>query len=192
MTRPAQKWLGIGAIFGAFFLLLFTMAVPYVNHFGDENHKFSYYTKWTGRWRSDNLPPNTFAGPDELLNFPVSGPILIGIGILVIFIGAGYLFWLTYQNKPCFITRERPGPVGGSILFLGATLYLIGSLIYEQWAYGSPRPAEGWPGDPDFLPSSVRISPTFWIGIVIAIIIMAFATMTIIYYFDTKEKRPVK
>ena len=192
MTRPAQKWLGAGAVFGAFFLLLFTMAVPYVNHFGEEGSYFSYFTKWSGRWRSDNLPPNTFGLINELLDFPVAAPILIGIGLLVIFIGAVYLFWLTYSNKPCYFTRERPGPVGGGVIFFGALLYFIGSFLYEKWTYGSPRPAEGWPGDKDFIATTVRMSPTFWVGLVIALIIMAISVTSVIYYLDTVEKRPVK
>ncbi|MFW9924421.1 MAG: hypothetical protein ACFFDW_14150 [Candidatus Thorarchaeota archaeon] len=192
MTRPAQKWIGVGSIFGAFFMILFTLAVPYVNHFGDEDHKFSYFTKWSGRWRSDNLPPNTYEGGDTLLNFPKSAPILIGIGVLVVVIGAIYIFWLTYSNKPCYITRERPGPVGGIILFVGIILYFAGNLVYEKWAYGSPRPTVGWPGDPDFIANTVRISPTYWIGLVIAFIMMAFSVMTVVYFLDTREKRPVK
>ncbi|MHA1557900.1 MAG: hypothetical protein ACTSPM_13315 [Candidatus Heimdallarchaeota archaeon] len=192
MTRPSQKWLGIGVLIGAFTLLLFTMAVPYVNHFGTDDSSFTYYTKWSGRWRSDNIAQGTFGDASQLLNFPASAPVLIGIGLLIISIGAVYVFWLTYQNKPCYFTRERPGPVGGGAVFLGGLLYLIGSLIYARWASGSPRPISGWPADKDFVPSTVRISPTFWLGIAIVIIIMAFATMNAIYYLDTVEKRPVK
>ena len=192
MTRPAQKWIGVGTIAGAFVLLIFTMAVPYVNHFGTEESSFTYFTKWNGRWRSDTLAQGTFGDTSELLNFPIAAPILIGIGLLVIVLGAIYQFWLTYQNKPCYFTRERPGPVGGAVTFTGGILYLIGSLIYERWSYGSPRPLAGWPGDKDFIESTVRISPTFWIGIVLALIIMAFSTMAVVYYLDTIEKRPVK
>ena len=71
-------------------------------------------------------------------------------------------------------------------------LYLIGSLIYENWAYAAPKPLEGWPGDDDFLALSVRISPTFWVGLVIALGIFAVATMNIVYYLDSVDKRPVK
>ncbi|NHJ04118.1 MAG: hypothetical protein EAX90_04800 [Candidatus Heimdallarchaeota archaeon] len=192
MTRPSQKWLGVGAVAIAFFLLIFTLAVPYVNHFGEEGSYFSYFTKWSGRWRSDNLPPNTFGSVDELLNFPISASVLIGIGLLISIIGSVYLFWLTYSNKPCYFARERPGPVGGATIFLGIVLYIIGSFIYEKWIFGSPRPAEGWPGDKDFVSTTVRISPTFWIGLVAAFLLMAIATTSVIYYLDTLDKRPVK
>ncbi len=192
MTRPSQKWLGIGVIIGAFSLLLFTMAVPYVNHFGTGNRNFTYYTKWSGRWRSDNLAQGTFGDAVDLLDFPMAASILIGLGLFIIAVGSVYQFWLTYQNKPCYFTRERPGPVGGGSVFIGSILYLIGSLIYARWAAGTPRPAAGWPANKDFIESTVRISPTFWLGIAIVIIIMAFATMNVIYYLDTVEKRPVK
>lgn len=173
-------------------IILFTLAVPYVNHFGDDDHRYSYFTKWSGRWRSDNLPPNTYAKANELFNFPVSAAWLIGLGLLVTAVGAGYLFWLTYSNKNCYFTRERPGPVGGGVMILGTIFYLIGSLIYEGWAVTAPKPAAGWPGDDDFLATSVRISPTFWVGLVIAIGIFAVATMSIVYYLDSVDKRPVK
>ncbi len=192
MTRPSQKWIGIGVLLGAFTLLLFTMAVPYVNHFGDNDNHYTYFTKWSGRWRSDKLAQGTFGNVAELLNFPISASVLIGIGLFIITVGATYQFWLTYQNKPCYFTRERPGPVGGGGVFLGSIIYLIGSLIYERWASGSPRPLEGWPSDNDFIASTVRISPTFWLGIGIVIIIMVFSTMNVLYYLDTVEKRPVK
>jgi len=192
MTRPSQKWLGALGILGAFMIILFTLAVPYVNHFGDDDHRYSYFTKWSGRWRSDNLPPNTYANAKTLFNFPASAAWLIGLGLLITAIGAGYLFWLTYSNKNCYFTRERPGPVGGSVMMLGSLFYLIGSLIYEGWAYAAPKPAAGWPGDDDFLATSVRISPTFWVGLVITIGIFAVATMSIVYYLDSADKRPVK
>lgn len=192
MTRPAQKWIGLGVITGAFVLLIFTMAVPYVNHFGTDDNHFTYFTKWSGRWRSDNLAQGTFSDASKLLNFPISASILIGIGLFIIVVGATYSFWLTYQNKPCYITRERPGPVGGGAVILGSLLYLIGSLIYEKWASGTPRPLDGWPSDKDFVPSTVTLSPTFWMGIVIVVLVMALAVMNIIYYLDTVEKRPVK
>ena len=192
MTRPAQKWIGVGILLGAFTLLLFTMAVPYVNHFGTDDSSFTYYTKWSGRWRSDNLAQGTFGDATALLDFPLAAPILIGIGLFILAVGAVYQFWLTYQNKPCYFTRERPGFVGGATSFLGGILYLIGSLIYERWAYGAPRPAAGWPGDSDFIPSTVRMAPTFWFGIAIVIIILALSTMNVVYYLDTVEKRPVK
>ena len=72
------------------------------------------------------------------------------------------------------------------------TFYLIGSLIYERWATGSPRPEIGWPSDNDFLPSTVRLSPTFWIGLVIVFVAIALSAMSIVYYLDTVSKRPVK
>lgn len=190
MTRPAQKWLGIGTIVGAFFLMLFTLAVPYVNHFGEEGNRYTYYTRWNGKWREGQM--TTFNDASELLNFPQAATWLIGLGLLIAIIGAGYLFWLTYQNKSCMITRERPGPVGGIIVSVGIIFYFIGSFIYESWASGAPRPLAGWPADSDFVATTVRISPTFWFGIVIAFITLAFATMNIVYYFDTKSKRPVK
>ena len=75
---------------------------------------------------------------------------------------------------------------------VGAIIYFIGSFIYEKWAYGSPRPLAGWPTDNNFVASTVRISPTFWIGIILGIVIIVLATMNIIYYFDTISKRPTK
>ena len=192
MTRPAQKWIGVGLIFASFALLLFTLAVPYVNHFGEQDSYFTYFTKWSGRWRSEFDSPGTFNGADELLNFPVAAPVLIGIGLIITVIGSAYTFWLTYSNKPCYFTRERPGPVGGAATFAGVLFYIIGSLIYESWAYGSARPLEGWPGNEDFIAWTVKISPTFWISFVLAFIIMALSTMTVVYYLDTVEKRPVK
>jgi hypothetical protein len=192
MTRPAQKWIGVGTIAMAFLVTLFTLAVPYVNHFGEGQKMYTYYTKWSGRWRSDLLPPGTFAGADSLYNFPTAAPVFIGIGILIMIAGAFYLFWLTYSNKACYFTREKPGPVGGATMVIGSIFYLIGNLIYESWAFGSPRPLEGWPGDNQFVSTTVRISPTFWVGIVIGIIALALGTMSVIYYLDTVEKRPVK
>ncbi|MBD3191429.1 MAG: hypothetical protein GF308_12345 [Candidatus Heimdallarchaeota archaeon] len=192
MTRPAQKWLGVGNVVLAFLCILFTLAVPYVNHFGEEGRQFSYYTKWSGRWRSDLLPPNTFESASALLDFPISASVLIGLGLLISVIGAGYLFWLTYSNKPCRITNEKPGPVGGAIVAFGAILAIIGNLIYENWAYGSPRPENGWPGTKNFLPETVRISPTFWIGFVLLLITFGLAITSVVYYFDTVSKRPVK
>ena len=190
MTRPAQKWLGAGSIFGAFLLILFTMAVPYVNHFGDVDNNFTYFTKWSGRWKYGQ--ETYFHSANELYNFPAAAAWLIGLGLLITAGGAVYLFWLTYSNKPCYFTRERPGPVGPGITGFGILLYLIGSLIYERWAYGAPRPAFGWPGDDRFLPETVRISPTYWIGIVLAILVFAIAITSIVYYLDTRSKRPVK
>ena len=173
-------------------IVLFTLAVPYVNHFGDANHMYSYFTKWSGRWRSDNLPPNTYESGKLLLDFPSSAAWLIGLGVLLAAAGAGYLFWLTYSNKPCYFTREKPGPVGGGLMVLGTLFYLIGSLIYEGWACGAPKPAVGWPGDTDFYALTVRISPTFWFGLVIALGIFAVGIMSVVYYLDSVEKRPVK
>jgi hypothetical protein len=190
MTRPAQKWLGIGLILTAFVLMLFTLAVPYINHFGTDQNKYTYYTRWNGQWKQGQQ--TTFSEPGLLLDFPNSAPWFIGIGLLIAFIGAGYLFWLTYSNKACYITREKPGPIGGSISLFGIILYIIGNFIYERWATGSPRPILGWPADSDFLVSTVRLSPTFWIGIALGIVIIALGTMNILYYFDTISKRPVK
>jgi hypothetical protein len=82
--------------------------------------------------------------------------------------------------------------MGGIFTIVGITLYFIGSFIYERWASGTPRPSGGWPVDNDFLIDTVRISPTFWIGLVLALIIMTLATMNVVYYFDTRSKRPVK
>ncbi|MHA1442918.1 MAG: hypothetical protein ACTSPK_13825 [Candidatus Heimdallarchaeota archaeon] len=192
MTRPSQKWLGVIGIFGAFMMILFTLAVPYINHFGDDDSRYSYFTKWSGRWRSDNLPPNTFDNASGLYNFPMSAAWLIGLGLLIMVIGAGYLFWLTYSNKACYFTREKPGPIGGSILILGTLFYLMGSMIYESWAYTAPKPAAGWPGDDDFLAYTVRLSPTFWIGLVIALGIFSIGVMSLVYYLDSVDKRPVK
>ena len=190
MTRPAQKWIGTGTIITAFLLILFTMAVPYINHFGDDQHRYTYYTRWNGKWKEGQQ--TVFNDASELHDFPAAAPWLMGIGLLIAAAGAIYIFWLTYSNKPCYILRERPGPVGGGVVILGIIFYLIGSLVYERWAAGSPRPEYGWPADNDFLASSVRISPTFWIGIVIALIAFALASMSIVYYLDTVSKRPVK
>jgi len=190
MTRPSQKWLGIGTIFGAFFLMLFTLAVPFVNHFGEDGSRYTYFTKWNGKWREGQM--TTYNNADMLLDYPKAATWLIGLGLIVIFLGAGYLFWLTYSNKACYVLREKPGPIGGLTILVGVVLFFIGSFIFEDWASGSPRPLAGWPSDKDFLVETVRISPTFWVGIVIALIVMAFATMNILYYLDTHSKRPVK
>ncbi|HUT80903.1 MAG TPA: hypothetical protein VMZ29_06850 [Candidatus Bathyarchaeia archaeon] len=190
MTRPAQKWLGIGSVLGAFVIMLFTLAVPYVNHFGNETNNYTFFTKWNGKWREGQM--TTYNNNDLLLDFPKSAPILIGVGLLIILIGAGYLFWLTYSNKSCYILRERPGPVSGIIMIIGLVLYFTGSFIYEGWASGSPRPASGWPADNNFIVETVRISPTFWLGIALGLIIMFFAVTNILYYLDTHSKRPVK
>ncbi len=190
MTRPAQKWIGIGVIFATFLLMLFTMAVPYVNHFGDETNKYTYFTRWNGKWKEGQQ--TVFNDANELFNFPKAAPWLMGLGLLSAFAGAIYLFWLTYINKPCYFLRERPGPIGGGVVILGMIFYLIGSLIYERWATGSPRPEYGWPADNDFLVSTVKLSPTFWFGLVIAFIALALSTMSIVYYLDTVSKRPVK
>ncbi|RLI72886.1 MAG: hypothetical protein DRP02_00495 [Candidatus Gerdarchaeota archaeon] len=190
MTRPAQKWLGLGVVAGAFLLLLFTMAVPYVNHFGSGTHRYTYFTRWNGKWREGQM--TTYNGADELFNFPKSASWFIGIGLLIVLIGAGYLFWLTYSNKPDYFTHERPGPIGGIVTSVGLIFYFIGNLIYEHWAYGSPRPLSGWPADSNFDETTVRLSPTFWLAFVIALITFTFATMSILYYLDTVSKRPVK
>lgn len=170
--------------------MLFTLAVPYVNHFGEEGSRFTFYTKWNGNWRQGNM--SFFYNARELLNFPASASVFIGLGLLIAIAGSGYLFWLVNQNKNCYFTRERPGPMGGIFTFVGITLYFIGSFIYEKWAAGTPRPLNGWPVDDDFLIDTVRISPTFWIGLVIAFIIFALAIMNVVYYLDTRSKRPVK
>jgi hypothetical protein len=186
MTRPAQKWIGMLLVATSFLLMLFTLAVPYVNHFGSE----VYFTKWNGRWREGNM--TFYYGPGELLDFPMAASALIGLGLLVALIGAGYLFWLTYQNKSCYFTREKPGPMGGIISATGIIMYFIGSLIYEKWASGTPRPLDGWLQDPDFDPSIVRLSPTFWVGLIFAFIVLTIATINVVYYLDTRSKRPVK
>ncbi|MEA2071446.1 MAG: hypothetical protein U9O98_09165 [Asgard group archaeon] len=194
MTRPAQKWLGIISVLTSLLLMLFTLAVPYVNHFGTDEDQFTYYTRWNGRWRSDLLPPNTFENADLLLNFPKSASWLIGLGVLLMIGGAVYLFWITYTNRADYILREKPGPIGGGIIVLGSLLYLTGSLIYENWAYGSPRPLSGWPGigTGRFLTETVRLAPTFWIGFAFALILFGLGFTSIIYYLDTLSKRPVK
>lgn len=190
MTRPAQRWLGIGSILTSLLLMLFTLAVPYVNHFGDEDTNFTFYTKWNGYWREGNM--TFFFRAKDLYDFPIAASALIGLGLLVSIIGAGYLFWLTYQNKSCYFTRERPGPIGGIVMFIGISIYFIGSFIYEHWASGSPRPSYGWPFNDNFIVETVRLSPTFWFGIVLGFIVLALAAMNVVYYFDTRDKRPVK
>ncbi|NHJ33017.1 MAG: hypothetical protein FK732_09145 [Asgard group archaeon] len=191
MTRPAQKWTGIGLLVTAFVLILFTLAVPYINHFGsDEGGKYTYYTRWNGKWKSGQQ--TTFSDPDLLLDFPGAAPWLIGIGLLISVIGSGYLFWLTYTNKSCYFIREKPGPIGGSVAIFGIIFNFIGNFIYERWASGSPRPLIGWPAASEFDVTTVRISPTFWISIFLGLIIVALGAMNIIYYFDTVSKRPVK
>ncbi|NHJ85425.1 MAG: hypothetical protein FK734_08170 [Asgard group archaeon] len=190
MTRPAQKWTGTGIIASAFFLILFTLAVPYVNHFGEEGSRYTYYTKWSGNWKEGQM--TIFNRADSLFNFPKSASIFIGLGLLIAIIGAIYVFWLVYSNKPCYITRERPGPVGGIIVIIGAIFYFIGNLIYLKWSLGSPRPDYGWPADNDFDILTVSMSPTFWIGLALATIILGLASTSIIYYLDTVSKRPVK
>lgn len=190
MTRPSQKWIAIGLILTAFVLMLFTLAVPYINHFGDEGSRYTYYTRWNGQWKQGQQ--TTFNDPALLLDFPNAAPWFIGIGLLITIIGAGYLIWLTYSNKACYFTREKPGPVGGSVALFGIIFYFIGNFIYEHWATGTPRPIVGWPADNDFIILTVRLSPTFWMGIALGIIILALGAMNIIYYFDTVSKRPVK
>ncbi|NHK31704.1 MAG: hypothetical protein FK730_10155 [Asgard group archaeon] len=190
MTRPAQKLLGMGSVASSFLLMLFTLAVPYVNHFGDEENNYTFYTKWNGYWREGNM--TFFFRSRDLFNFPASASILIGLGLLIAILGSVYFFWLTYQNKSCYITRERPGPIGGVIMYVGIIFYFIGSFIYERWATGAPRPQYGWPLDNNFLVETVRLSPTFWFGLVLGFIVFAFASMNIVYFFDTKDKRPVK
>ncbi|TFF85090.1 hypothetical protein EU523_00490 [Candidatus Heimdallarchaeota archaeon] len=191
MTRPTQKWLGFALVASCFVLMLFTFAVPYINHFTGGKYQYTYFTKWNGRWRSDLLPANTFGKPSELHNFPISASVFIGLGMFIAFAGGIYAFYLTYSNKSCFFTRKRPGPVPGAAVFAGCVLYLIGSLIYERWAFGSPRPAEGWPGDPKFSPTMVRLSPTFWISLVIAFIAMAFSVWSVVFHFEIEAKKPV-
>ena len=190
MTRPSQKWIAIGLIFTAFVLMLFTLAVPYINHFGEESSRYTYYTRWNGQWKQGQQ--TTFNDPALLLDFPNAAPWFIGIGLLITVIGAGYLIWLTYSNKACYFTREKPGPVGGSVALVGIIFYFIGNFIYERWATGTPRPIVGWPADNDFIILTVRLSPTFWFGIVLGIVVLALGAMNIIYYFDTVSKRPVK
>ena len=110
MTRPAQKWIGVGSIITAFLLILFILAVPYINHFGTEEGSYTYFTRWNGKWREGQQ--TTYNPSSELLNFPTVAPVFIGIGLFISLIGAGYLFWLTYSNKGCYILREKPGPIG--------------------------------------------------------------------------------
>lgn len=179
--------------------MLFTLAVPYINHFGtvvisadgsETVHRYTYYTRWNGQWKQGQQ--TTFNDPGLLLDFPSAAPWFIGLGLLITIIGAGYLVWLTYSNKACYFTREKPGPVGGSVALVGVIFYFIGNFIYEHWATGTPRPLAGWPADSDFSILAVRLSPTFWIGLVLGVVILALSTMNILYYFDTVSKRPVK
>ena len=105
MTRPAQKWLGLGVVAGAFLLLLFTMAVPYVNHFGSGTHRYTYFTRWNGKWREGQM--TTYNGADELFNFPKSASWFIGLTVHQGHFQVGQL--TVILMKPQFVCHQHFG-----------------------------------------------------------------------------------